>query len=78
MSIRHCTAKNRSVSYETGTGIDGVILNLRIVDDADVYSRVSIQFDDHDEAEAFAISTGYLVPYTTQFSENLRIIRGGW
>jgi len=72
MSARHCTAKNRSVSFETGTHIDGVILHLRIEDNVETYHRVSIRFDDQDEAQAFAISTGYLVPYTRQYSENLR------
>lgn len=58
----YVTAKDMTVSYETGNHLDGVILRVGWYS-KQANDSVKLTFPTEAEARAYAIERGYLVPY---------------
>ena len=67
--IKTCTVGNYSVSFTSGTGISGVLLNVTV---PYMNDRLYIEWDRHfntqEEADAYCLEQGYIQVYSLEVS----------
>ncbi len=62
--MNYCTAKDYAVSITSGTGIEGVILNVHI--SGKFFEHVEgngLKFISNEEADAYCLEKGYIQEY---------------